>query len=135
MPDRIENEMFAPCGMNCMVCYVHLKNKNACGGCLPETVYKPERCQTCNIKRCAQDRHVLHCFDCTEFPCKVIRNLEKSYQTRYKVSLIENNRTARVKGLTAFMQTDRSRWLCTECGGVISLHGKECSECGKKSQV
>lgn len=32
MPEEIEPFMFAPCGMNCKVCYKHLAHKNSCGG-------------------------------------------------------------------------------------------------------
>jgi hypothetical protein len=117
--------------MNCLVCYVHLKKKKPCSGCLPEPVYKPERCQTCKIKQCTRDKHITYCFDCPEFPCKEIKNLKKSYLSRYNVSLVENGRLAGVKGSDAFMQTERTRWRCSECGGIISLHDKACSECGK----
>lgn len=29
MPDKIDEIMFAPCGMNCMVCYKHCYTKKA----------------------------------------------------------------------------------------------------------
>jgi hypothetical protein len=132
MPNKIETSMFAPCGMNCMVCYVHLKKKKPCGGCLCEYINKPDRCNTCKIKMCAQNKGFTYCFDCNEFPCKQIKTLEKSYQKRYKVSLAENGEQAKEKGLVAFMEKERNRWTCEICGGVISLHDKECSECGKK---
>jgi hypothetical protein len=132
MPNKIETSMFAPCGMNCMVCYVHLKKKKPCGGCLCEYINKPDRCNTCKIKMCAQNKGFTYCFDCNEFPCKQIKTLEKSYQKRYQVSLVENGEQAKEKGLVAFMEKERNRWTCAICGGVISLHDKECSECGKK---
>ena len=28
MPDTIDADMFAPCGMNCMVCYKHCYHKS-----------------------------------------------------------------------------------------------------------
>ncbi len=132
MPAQDEFIMFAPCGMNCTVCYVHLKKKKPCGGCLGDDANKPERCKSCNIKICAQDRGFTHCFDCVDFPCKRIKNLEKSYQKRYQVSLVENSKLVREKGLGAFFQNERLRWTCTECQGIISLHDKVCSECDKK---
>ncbi|MCP4135173.1 MAG: DUF3795 domain-containing protein [bacterium] len=132
MPEQIEHSMFAPCGINCMACYVHLKKKKPCSGCLSDDIDKPERCKSCAIKSCTQVKGITHCFDCDDFPCKRIKNLEKSYQKRYQVSLVENSLTVKEKGLENFFQTDRERWTCTECGGVISQHDKECSECGKK---
>ncbi len=129
MPDQIENIMLAPCGMNCMVCYVHLKKKKACNGCLCNDTNKPERCKICEIKMCAQAKGCIHCFDCADFPCKRIKNLEKSYLKRYQVSLVENSRLAKEKGFELFLQKERLRWICTECKGIISLHDKECTEC------
>lgn len=41
MPEEIEPFMFAPCGMNCKVCYKHLAHKNSCGGCLKIGSEKP----------------------------------------------------------------------------------------------
>lgn len=34
MPEKIESAMFAPCGMDCMVCYKHCYHKKPCAGCL-----------------------------------------------------------------------------------------------------
>ena len=30
MPERIDTELFAPCGMNCRVCYRHCFHKKPC---------------------------------------------------------------------------------------------------------
>lgn len=36
MPEKIESAMFAPCGMDCMVCYKHCYHKKSCAGYLME---------------------------------------------------------------------------------------------------
>lgn len=132
MPEVIETVMFAPCGMDCMVCYVHLKKKEPCGGCLGDDITKAERCRSCAIVNCARSRGYIYCYSCAEFPCKRINNLEKSYRKRYQVSLIGNNEEVRNDGLGAFFVHERERWICSECGGVVSLHEKICSECGRR---
>lgn len=38
----IEAIMFAPCGMNCKVCYKHCYHKKPCDGCLKSDRGKPE---------------------------------------------------------------------------------------------
>lgn len=40
MPKTIEPSMFAPCGMNCMVCYKHCYHKKTCAGCLNSDLKK-----------------------------------------------------------------------------------------------
>ena len=133
MPDKIEDIMLAPCGMNCAVCYRHVgtgKRGKSCEGCLKGDEGKTEGCRSCNIKSCAQEKGHTHCFECAEFPCKPIKNLEKSYNKRYGTSLIENSRTAAEKVIAAFLALDRRKWICPKCGGAFSLHDGVCSECG-----
>lgn len=130
MPDTINSVLFAPCGMNCMVCYVHLKIKKPCHGCLSDDKDKPERCKSCEIKICAASKGIKYCFECDEFPCKPVKKLEKSYLTRYKTSLIENSEYAKINGLVSLLEREQKKWVCA-CNGVISLHDGYCSECKK----
>ncbi|MDE6961897.1 MAG: DUF3795 domain-containing protein [Lachnospiraceae bacterium] len=129
MPKTIEPAMFAPCGMNCMVCYKHCYHKKPCAGCLNSDQGKPEHCRRCRIKDCVQAKGVGYCFACTEYPCHQIKNLEKSYKKRYETSLMENSKVVKERGIEAFLRQQRERYLCPGCGGVISLHDAECSEC------
>lgn len=42
MPEeKIDTAMFAPCGMNCMVCYRHCSHPKPCAGCLNSDMGKP----------------------------------------------------------------------------------------------
>lgn len=131
MPDKIEEIMFAPCGMNCIVCYKHCYTKKPCEGCFNSEKGKPEHCRRCKIKECTNIKSVKYCFECSEFPCKQIKNLEKSYNTRYNTSLISNNLAVKQEGLESFMKRQQLEYKCDHCCGVISLHDDECSECKK----
>lgn len=121
--------MFAPCGMNCKVCYKHLKPKKSCKGCLSSDDDKPEHCKKCNIKNCVKEKGITYCFECADFPCKQIKNLDKSYIKRYGVSLVQNGITVKNDGLECFMMKEKEHWTCKKCSGIISLHDAECSEC------
>ena len=132
MPNNIDNKLFAPCGMNCLVCYVHLKDKKPCPGCLNNDNNKPERCKVCKIKNCAQEKGLTYCYECSDFPCKQIKNLEKSYTKRYNTSLIENSIKVHNDGIGLFMICEQEKWICKHCSGVISLHDAECSNCKTK---
>lgn len=132
MPEKIESAMFAPCGMNCQVCYKHCYHKKPCAGCLNSDLGKPEHCRKCKIKDCVIERKLTYCFECPSYPCKQIKALEKSYITRYHASLIENSSTVRKQGLTEFLEKQREKYTCPECDGIISIHDDECSECQYK---
>ncbi len=129
MPEKIADVMFAPCGMNCFVCYKHCSSKKACAGCLESGAGKPEHCRKCKIKDCVKNNGLTYCYQCTDFPCRQIKSLETSYKTRYAASLIQNSLTVQRQGIAVFLKEQAIRYACPECGGVISLHDAECSEC------
>lgn len=104
--ENIDTTMFAPCGMNCLVCYKHCYHKKPCAGCLNSDKGKPEYCRKCKIKDCIKDKGLSYCFECSDYPCKLIKNLEKSYNKRYQASLMENSDTVRQHGLEIFMMLE-----------------------------
>ena len=38
------------------------------------------------------------------------------------------------KGINEFVKNERSRWKCSNCGGVINVHRYRCSVCGEGTQ-
>ncbi len=127
--------MLAPCGMNCRVCYVHLRPKKSCLGCHGQDERKPEHCRRCKIKDCATSLGVSFCFECSSFPCILIKRMDKSYRQRYQASLIENARRLQSLGAAQYLLQEQEKWTCASCGGVISLHDRVCSECGERMQA
>lgn len=124
--------MFAPCGMNCVVCYKYCYHKKPCAGCLNSDLGKPEHCRNCAIKDCVRTRGLDYCFQCPEYPCKRLKYMEKSYQTRYQASLMANSAAVQALGLEAFMAEQREKYTCPACGGIISLHDRACSQCQRQ---
>ena len=127
---KIPATMLAPCGMTCAVCYVHLRDKKPCLGCHGRDESKPNHCRECKIKDCAVSRGLDFCFECSSFPCSSIKRLDKSYRQRYQVSLIENSIRIKTVGAKQHLLEEKEKWTCSQCGGVISLHDRACSECG-----
>jgi hypothetical protein len=91
MPNKIDNNMLAPCGVNCMTCYKHLAKKNSCCGCKSQGKNISKHCGGCKIRNCAANiKQAEHCFNCNDYPCDLIKRLNKSYTQRYKIDLIKN---------------------------------------------
>lgn len=133
MPEeKIDTVLFAPCGMNCLVCYRHCYDKKPCGGCRNSDKGKSEHCRKCRIRDCIRDKGLTYCYECSEHPCRLIGSLEKSYKKRYQTSLVENSEFVSRYGLEKFMERQREKYTCPKCGGVISVHDGECSECQEK---
>ena len=120
--EKIDISMFAPCGMNCKVCYKHCYNKKPCSGCLNSDKGKPEHCRKCKIKDCIKGKSLSYCFECAEYPCKLIKNLEKSYNKRYQASLIENSRFVQGHGLEHFMEQQKIKYTCPKFRSRRRLH-------------
>jgi hypothetical protein len=59
--EKMDINMFAPCGMNCKVCYKHCYHKKPCAGCLNSDKGKPEHCSKCNIKDCIKEKSLSYC--------------------------------------------------------------------------
>ena len=57
------------CGIYCKTCNNYKKNEN-CQDCKHET----ELLWDCPIRICAMERGVLHCGQCTEFPCEELNS-------------------------------------------------------------
>lgn len=74
-------------------------------------------------------KELSYCFECAEYPCKLIKNLEASYRKRYQASLMENSAFVKEYGLDKFMKQQKMKYLCPQCGGIISIHDHACSEC------
>lgn len=45
---------------------------------------------------------------------------------------MENSEFVRQYGLEAFMEQQKEKYTCSKCGGIISIHDRECSECQEK---
>lgn len=125
-------KMLAPCGLTCAACYAHLRKKNPCPGCRSVSLDKPAHCNRCKIKSCADERGIL-CFECSSFPCSLVKSIDKRYRLRYNISLIENGLRAKTAGIKKHLQEEQVKWTCPHCGGTVSLHSRICSKCERNS--
>lgn len=125
-------KLIAPCGMNCGICMAYLRTKNHCSGCRGDDTGKPASCVKCIIKNCGafHDGKAKYCFECGEFPCTRLKQLDKRYRTRYSMSMVENLENIKGNGIRKFIAGEQVRWSCPSCGGTICVHHKKCSVCG-----
>ena len=130
MPEKIQDESLAVCGVNCLVCSAYWQRKNPCPGCTaPQEQHTRKSCQSCAKRDCARQKSLRWCFACGDFPCAAIKSMSKRYATRYDVDLIDNGLRAK-DDMPAFWDEQKKRFTCPICGGVIDQHRKMCSECG-----
>lgn len=133
-PQAIAPAMVAPCGMNCAVCTAHLRDRHPCSGCRNLQPDTPTHCLSCRIRNCdkLQSGNLSYCFQCEQFPCKTVKEMDRRYRRNYGFSLIENLRTVQRIGVERFVAAEELRWRCSQCGGRVCAHGGTCSGCGRK---
>jgi len=131
-----DKSMIAPCGMNCGTCIAYLRLKNRCPGCRINTANKAVSVQRCIIPKCDRlDKTASKfCYDCEEFPCKRLKQLDKRYSTKYKTSFIENLTIIQGKGIDSFLKFESERRTCKNCGSVLSVHRDKCPSCENDSK-
>jgi hypothetical protein len=133
----MKEELIAPCGMDCNVCSGYLalkydvKEKGLkipyCKGCRP----RDKRCAFLK-KRCELllNKKVEFCYECEEFPCENLKHLDKCYRTLFRMSLIDNLKFIKEYGLAEFLERQKKKWQCPDCGDVICCHNGICFSCG-----
>ena len=131
MSGNISEVLIGPCGMNCGICYAFLRKKNSCPGCRLFNEEEPVSITMCKVRNCEfiKSKNVEFCFECKSYPCKNLKNLDKRYRTKYNMSEIENLENIKEYGLTCFVENERKKWTCSDCGGTINVHKKICSNC------
>jgi len=127
----MENPLIAPCGMNCGICLAYLRDKNNCNGCWSSNGHKSKSVSQCIIKNCEllQKTDSKFCYECSKFPCKRLKQLDKRYRLKYNMSMIENLQFIERFGVNVFLQNESIRWKCETCGGNICVHRKYCLKC------
>jgi hypothetical protein len=135
--DKLTAELIAPCGMNCGICKSYLaysrgvaKKKGEvshCNGCLA-------RNKNCAFvkKRCEKLRknQIRFCFECADMPCKNLAQLDEHYHARYSMSMIENQKEIKEKGMDEFLKNQAEKYRCPNCGDIVSVHDARCYACG-----
>ena len=136
MPGELKYDgMIAPCGMNCGLCIGHLREKKPCGGCFRnDDENKPKVCRSCSVVNCGHlaETDSGFCYDCHEYPCRRLKNLDKRYRAKYGMSMFQNLLFIKEKGLAEFLQSEQERWRCENCGSGLSVHRDNCLTCGFK---
>jgi hypothetical protein len=124
----------APCGINCGTCRAYLRTKNQCPGCMSDPGPKLESCLKCGIRNCSERRKSdsKFCYECSEFPCSRMKQIDKRYRTRYNTSLIQNLLDIKNGGIDAYLLNEGSRWTCKNCGSALCVHNRMCIKCGSE---
>ncbi|MCW4010496.1 MAG: DUF3795 domain-containing protein [Candidatus Bathyarchaeota archaeon] len=134
MSGGFDAKLVSRCGIDCRVCVGFLgytlsggKSPEICGGC--RTREKLCAFITNHCHKLADKDQIEYCSDCSDFPCENLKKVDKPYSEKFGVSLVENLMFIRTNGMEEFLKSEREKWKCPTCGGVICVHTKKCYTC------
>jgi len=138
MQSKFTHDLIAPCGMNCGICKSYLAFSRG----TPSEKGKVSHCSGCRLrnKNCAflkkdcrkiGKKEFEFCFECENMPCSNLDRLDKKYRERYGMSMVENLRDMKEKGIASFLVEQENKYRCPQCGDVVSVHNLKCYSCGK----
>lgn len=107
------------------------KEDLACCGCKSGTVYAG--CSICRLRRCAREKNVAHCIDCADYPCKSYnawQTVAKLLPHAHEAPL--NLKTIKRDGVDYWLNAQKKRWSCPDCGEPFSWYVSECYKCGRE---
>ncbi len=134
---KFSSDLIAPCGMNCGICKAYLAYSRG----VPKKRGQVTQCQGCITrnkncafikKRCEKIRkgQIRFCNECPDMPCQRLVHLDEHYRARYNMSMIENQKMIKEKGIAEFLKSQANKYRCPSCGDVVSVHDAKCYVCG-----
>ncbi len=133
-PETIDQSLFAPCGLNCLLCSRHLR-KNPCPGCRARLSEPDEYRRKCVMSDCVFEHGYHTCADCAQRPCKRMKAFAKRYREGYGVDLDTDAEAIRRDGTERFLRAQIEAYTCPDCGHLIDLHFGCCSGCGRQYPI
>jgi hypothetical protein len=129
----------APCGVFCGACPSLGKS---CHGCASQNQDQKRKTKwACKIRVCCyEQKKFSFCVQCDDFPCKIYHNkLLKAHQGDPKYKYRHEIPTIILQqyddDLSIFLERQKKRWQCPDCGGTIYFYHYICDTCGKKYYI
>jgi hypothetical protein len=137
MVNTFTPDLIAPCGMNCGICKAYLAYSRR----VPYRKGEISHCTGCLVrnKKCAfikrncgklRKKQIRFCYECADMPCKQLAKLDEYYRAHYGMSMVENQKAMKEKGIDEFLKGQAEKYRCISCGDVISVHDGKCYACG-----
>jgi hypothetical protein len=136
----------AVCGLYCESCGVYIATENndvdelerlaamlktekeeiLCKGCRSD-VLSPH-CRNCEFRRCAEEKGLVNCEDCSDFPCSQLKDFQK--QRPHRAELFEFAILRKEIGIDRWLEKMKKDYSCESCGTVNSPYYIVCKKCG-----
>jgi len=63
-----------------------------------------------------------------------LAHIDEHYSARYGMSMIENQKMIKEKGMDEFLKSQTEKYRCPSCGDLVSVHDGKCYACGYQGE-
>ncbi len=133
MDDRLA--LIGACGLYCGAC-PHFAGSGSpeasdgsCLGCHGSIPEMHPWCAECGIRACAEERELLHCGECADYPCEKTEAFHGDGK-RHHAETAANIVALKTAGTAKWLDDQQQRWTCT-CGTNFSWYQGLCYSCGE----
>ncbi|MEA4907977.1 MAG: DUF3795 domain-containing protein [Chloroflexi bacterium] len=140
--------LLAACGLYCGACYhyrasFHTPDRLAeeatrrgrspqgftCQGCRSDRLYMQPGCAQCSLRACADEKGLLHCGLCPQFPCAQLRAFQSDGRVHH-VDIFGQLEELVEQGPGPWLAGQARRWTCV-CGEPFGWYEQTCPHCGR----
>jgi len=145
---EINQALLAPCGLYCGVCAIFIAHRDnnlkfkdrlvnvykpltesiddiQCTGCLSNGIIFGY-CQSCPIKSCVKEKDLEGCYQCNDWPCKLINRFPIPVGKKVIMRVIPQWREL---GTEKWIKKEEIRYHCPYCGNSLFRGAKRCNSC------
>jgi predicted RNA-binding Zn-ribbon protein involved in translation (DUF1610 family) len=106
-----------------------------CWGCKTDLLF--EGCRRCGIRACAAEKKVEACILCSEYPCQLVQErilmMERIKEVLpHCAVMFKNLDSLKEQGLGFWLEEQKNKWSCPDCGALFTWYQKECRQCGRE---
>jgi len=134
------------CGLYCGACPVLMANEREdeewiavtaeqwkckpedlhCRGCKTEVT--AAFCTNCGMRVCAREKGLEFCSECTDYPCEMVTTFRNDNASHHSV-IINNLERIKEIGGEKWLEEQKERWSCLQCGTRFGWYTEKCSKC------
>ena len=101
-----------------------------CLGCKTDSLFI--HCGNCKIRNCARQKGVEFCIECDEYPCAIYEEGKGIIeQLPHLKATVVNQKYIKANGLEKWLDAQKTKWACPECGKRFAWYTQECRKCGQ----
>jgi hypothetical protein len=138
----IMQDISAYCGLYCGACKIYLETRKGrsflkkdegevkCLGC--RTDAGTRWCINCTIKKCARNKRIDFCYECSDFPCEMLENFKNDKNYPYHIEIYDNLKIIEAQGEDKWLRQMKERWSCPECREQKCWYDIVCEDCNGK---